>query len=220
MANEAAEAKAGFEARNYHNTCEECKQTSHQRNHTFGYLPQPSSGVTVVQWYRSVFEKGAAASAFLGGTLLSITISTLDTKFEHVRHTAATGATLFLILFLLCLGLPLLFEFQGAAIVHALDDWSKRTVSSFLVHGLLALLSLTLQGLSLAGTACVFRVMEPYVPGASKAGFRVTIALAILVILAWVFQLGVWASEWRKEGRTPNANGTTLVQQQLSPSGD
>ncbi|KAK3113355.1 hypothetical protein LTR53_009443 [Teratosphaeriaceae sp. CCFEE 6253] len=183
--------------------CTECKSSSHQRNHTANHLPEASIGVKVVQWYSSIFEKGAAASAFLGGTLLAITTSALEDRFEPVRGIAAAGATLFLTLFLLCLGLPLVFEFAGHEIMHTMDEEDKHTWKSIGIHLGLALLSLLLQGLALAGTACVFRVMIPYASAAGQGGFWVTILLAGAAFGAWVRQLRVWRKEYVEDKNRP-----------------
>ncbi|KAK5706285.1 hypothetical protein LTR97_001272 [Elasticomyces elasticus] len=162
----------------------------------------PSTGEKVVKWYGSVFEKGAAASAFLGGTLLSLATGGDDPKLDEVRPTAAAGATIFLILFLLCIGLPLLFEFHGKALELGLDG-PKKSFWGVVRHYSLSLLSLTLQGLPLAGTACAFRVLMPsYAPAAGRVGFRVTIFLASSAGAAWLWQEVVWAYQWWTEGGT------------------
>ncbi|KAK5682638.1 hypothetical protein LTS10_005766 [Elasticomyces elasticus] len=174
---------------------DDCNKTAHQRNHAAGFLPAPSDGVKVLRWYNSVFEKGAAASAFLGGTLLSVTTRASEERLDSVRPAAAAGATLFLILFLLCLGLPLFFEFHGQTIVRVLEmrkylepETGKaklnRQNASYQVG--LALLSLLLQGLALAGWA----------------GFIVTIALILCTLGGWIWQGAGWVAELEKERRT------------------
>ncbi|KAK3111121.1 hypothetical protein LTR53_013955 [Teratosphaeriaceae sp. CCFEE 6253] len=195
--------------------CTECKSSSHQRNHTANHLPEASIGVKVVQWYGSIFEKGAAASAFLGGTLLAITTSALEDEFRPVRTVAAAGATLFLTLFLLCLGLPLVFEFAGHEIMHTMDEVDKHTWESIKIHLGLALLSLLLQGLALAGTACVFRVMIPYAPAAGQGGFWVTMVSAGAALWAWCRQLCVWGKEYVEDrGRPPLVLGQNAAPMQ------
>ncbi|KAK4897102.1 hypothetical protein LTR27_004995 [Elasticomyces elasticus] len=191
--------------------CDDCNKTAHQRNHAAGFLPAPSDGVKVLRWYSSVFEKGAAASAFLGGTLLSVTTGASEKRLDSVRPAAAAGATLFLILFLLCLGLPLFFEFHGQWIVRVLEtskylepepDKAKLNRQNAKYQVGSALLSLLLQGLALAGTACVFQVIVPFAKNAGWAGFIVTIALILCALGAWIWQGAGWVAELEKERRT------------------
>ncbi|KAK4958898.1 hypothetical protein LTR10_003695 [Elasticomyces elasticus] len=203
---------------------DDCNKTPHQRNHAAGFLPAPSDGVKVLRWYNSVFEKGAAASAFLGGTLLSVTTGASEKRLDGVRPAAAAGATLFLILFLLCLGLPLFFEFHGQTIVRVLEmpkylepadvepmaGKAKLNRQSASYHVGLALLSLLIQGLALAGTACVFQVIVPFAKIAGWAGFSVTIAFILCTLVAWIWQGAGWVAELEKDRRTirgGNQNG-------------
>ncbi|KAK3632947.1 hypothetical protein LTR56_011504 [Elasticomyces elasticus] len=152
-------------------------------------------GDRVVAWYKSVFEKGSSASAFLGGALLAITTSGPEDHIKPIRNKAAAGATLFLILFLLCLGLPLLFEFHGDDIVHLLDQTGRGKT-----HRLLAVLSLVLQGLALSGAACLFLVIVPFVPIAGWIGLGVTGILACIAFVFWLMQLcGIGGAFGRKK---------------------
>ncbi|KAK5691825.1 hypothetical protein LTR17_025510 [Elasticomyces elasticus] len=189
---------------------DDCNKTPHQRNHVAGFLPAPSGGVQALRWYSSVFEKGAAASAFLGGTLLSVTTGAPDQKLDSVRSAAAGGATLFLILFLLCLGLPLFFEFHSQEIVRILEEpkavlpksgYPETNWQSAQYHAGLAGLSFILQALALSGTACVFQVMIPFAKPAGWAGFVVTLVLAAGTLLVWSLKTVEWLAAIEKDKR-------------------
>ncbi|KAK5723559.1 hypothetical protein LTR15_005257 [Elasticomyces elasticus] len=164
---------------------------------------QQEDGERVVKWFKSVFEKGSTASAFLGGVLLTITTSGSEKHIEPIRRTAAAGATLFLVLFLLCVGLPLLFEFHGEGLEIELNKPTKGWV-----HALLAALSFLLQGLALSGATCVFLIMVPFVPAAGWAGFGVTMGLALVALACWALQItGREVKLFQRSGTHPQVPG-------------
>jgi len=168
----------------------------------------PSVGARVVKWYMAIFEKGATASAFLGATLLSLTTAGSDEKLDQVRHLAATGSTLFLVIFLLCLALPLLFEAHEEEIAHVLDG-TRRGHLSLLYHIARSTLFLTVPSLVLGVTACLFRVMAQYAPAAGWTGFGFTMLLSVSLISAFVVQELFWMLERMHEKRQAGgeANG-------------
>lgn len=138
----------------------------------------------VVGWFQTIFVTGTAAAAFLGASLLSIATGDLGDDHAGIRAVAATGATLFILLFILCSGFALLFGFAGSEISRLASGkgrWSRHGA----MRGFLSTMSLILQVLPVAGACCLFWVLKDFVDGAGLAGFIITLVLGVVATGIW-----------------------------------
>jgi hypothetical protein len=136
----------------------------------------------MVDWYQCILANGVGAAAFLGGILLTVTTSSLDKDKEHIRPLAAAGTTLFLLVFLLCSGLILLFNFASEYVAE------RAKHKGHWIYIPLAILSFALQALTLAGSICLFLVIEAFVYKAGRAGVVITSVLAPIAFIFWCVQ--------------------------------
>lgn len=137
----------------------------------------PAPYEDVVNWFQTVFANVTAAAAFLGGSLLSTATGDLSEQHAGIRSVAATGAMLFILVFLLSSDCTLLFGFAGNDIAKIAGGTEWRSSA---MRGLLSTLSFTLQALPVAGSCCLFWVLRDYVSGVGVVGFAVTVVLGLL----------------------------------------
>lgn len=152
-------------------------------------------GGQIVQWFEQLFEKSTTFASILAAVMFSAMVLDLDNlRIPHgshgeVRTWAATGATLFVLLVLLCTGCTLGLKFHGGPIA---SQYNGQVVS---VRFGFQLVSFLFQGLLLTGTLFFCLVVKAYVPAVGWTAFGLT-SVCLLVCF------GLWLGQLRTEIRT------------------